>query len=75
MLHRFDYMMDIFFHQKLQIKEKLYYKEQKNPVLNLYWEPAEGKKEGPVQKISIFTIVTCLLQPGELPLQWMVRMS
>lgn len=56
---------------KLQIKDKLYYKEQKNPVLTLTWEPAEGKTEGPVQKISIFTIVTCILQPGELPLQWM----
>ncbi|CAC5394876.1 DIS3L2 [Mytilus coruscus] len=56
---------------KLAIKDKLHTKEQKNPILTLYWEPTVENGTGAVQKISIFTIVTCVLKPGELPLQWM----
>ncbi|XP_063410358.1 DIS3-like exonuclease 2 isoform X3 [Mytilus trossulus] len=56
---------------KLAIKDKLHTKEQKNPILTLYWEPTEENGTGAVQKISIFTIVACVLKPGELPLQWM----
>ena len=56
---------------KLAIKDKLHTKEQKNPILTLYWESTPEVPQGPVQKISIFTIVTCVLKAGELPLQWM----
>jgi hypothetical protein len=59
----------------LAIKDKLHTKEQKNPILTLYWESTPEVPQGPVQKISIFTIVTCVLKAGELPLQWMVRFS
>ena len=58
--------------QKLDIKEKTFNKEQKQPVLTLFWNPEGEKKEPVMQKIKIFTVVSCIIQAGELPLQWLV---
>ncbi|XP_063408810.1 DIS3-like exonuclease 2 [Mytilus trossulus] len=53
------------------IKETCYKKEMNNSVLTLYWKPTEDKSTGAIQKISIFTEVTCILKPTKSPLQWM----
>lgn len=44
-----------------------------NSVLILYWKPTEEKSTGAIQKISIFTEVTCILKPTKAPLEWTVR--
>ncbi|CAC5419923.1 DIS3L2 [Mytilus coruscus] len=53
------------------IMETFYTKERNNPVLTLYWKPTEENGTGAIQKISIFTKVTCIFKPTKSPLVWM----
>ncbi|KAK3586758.1 hypothetical protein CHS0354_023484 [Potamilus streckersoni] len=55
---------------KLPLKHSLYTYEKKVPKLTLTWK-AEANGIELVQDIKIFSHVDCVLQSGEVPLQWM----
>ncbi|KAL4221580.1 DIS3-like exonuclease 2 [Mactra antiquata] len=54
---------------KLPIKEKIFKHERKVPSLTLVWDSVDGEPEFR-QEITIFSMVDCVLEKGDMPLQW-----
>lgn len=60
---------------KLDIKDKIFIKEQKESVLTLIWNPEKKDGDCVQEKVTIFSLVDCVMAAGELPLQWMVTVK
>ncbi|XP_022341757.2 DIS3-like exonuclease 2 isoform X1 [Crassostrea virginica] len=55
---------------KLDIKDKIFVKEQNQSVLSLIWNPEVEGGDLVKEQIAIFSLVDCVMSAGDLPLQW-----
>ncbi|XP_061163620.1 DIS3-like exonuclease 2 [Saccostrea echinata] len=60
---------------KLDIKDKIFIKEQKQSVMTLIWNPEKEGGECVQERIAIFSLVDCVMAAGDRPLQWMATIK
>ncbi|XP_048739214.2 DIS3-like exonuclease 2 isoform X2 [Ostrea edulis] len=60
---------------KLDIKEKIFIKEQKQSVMTLIWNPEKEGGDCVQERITIFSLVDCVMAAGDIPLQWLVKVK
>ncbi|KAK7093416.1 hypothetical protein V1264_007176 [Littorina saxatilis] len=60
--------------ERLPLESFTYHKEGKRPELTMVWKADDGCPRLVKQKISIFSLVSCLLQSDSEPLRWSATM-